>query len=150
MVEEFLESEEYDVPHNTKQTIYRLLQLAKDQYGRLAVIGASIILYAFLNIFTPFYSAGVINCLWETIKEAIAEGRGFSVPWEPLGVKLLMLSLLYVTAWIFYYLQAYLMASVAERLTLKMRVQLSKKLNRLPLKFFDKSKVGENPQPGDQ
>ncbi len=35
MVEEFLESEEYDVPHNTKQTIYRLLQLAKDQYGRL-------------------------------------------------------------------------------------------------------------------
>ena len=143
MVEEFLESEEYDVPHNTKQTIYRLLQLARDQYGRLAVIGASIILYAFLNIFTPFYRAGVMNCLWETIKEAIAEGRGFSVPWEPLGVKLLMLSLLYVTAWIFYYLQAYLMASVAERLTLKMRVQLSKKLNRLPLKFFDKSKVGE-------
>lgn len=142
-MEEFLETEEYDVPHNTRQTVYRLLQLARDQYGRLAVIGTSIVLYAFLNIFTPFYSAGVINCLWETVKEAIANGSGFSVPWEPLGVRLLTLSLLYIAAWIFYYLQAYLMASVAERLTLKMRVQLSKKLNRLPLKFFDKSKVGE-------
>ena len=142
-MEEFFEKEEYDVPRNTKKTVCRLLRLARNQYGRLAVIGASIILYAFLNIFTPFYSAGVMNCLWETVKQAIAEGHGFSVPWAPLGVKLLMLSLLYAAAWIFYYLQAYLMASVAERLTLKMRVQLSKKLNRLPLKFFDKSKVGE-------
>ncbi len=141
-MEEFFE-EEYDVPHNTKKTVRRLVGLAKDQYGRLAVIGISIILYAFLNIFTPFYSAGVVNSLWETIKQAVEGKNGFSVPWNPLGVKLLTLSLLYLAAWMFYYLQSYLMASVAERLTLKMRVQLSKKLNRLPLSFFDRSKIGE-------
>ena len=39
--------------------------------------------------------------------------------------------------WLFYYLQSYLMANVAESLVLELRSQISRKLNRLPLRFFD-------------
>ena len=44
---------------------------------------------------------------------------------------------------VFYHLQVYLMASVAERLILTLRKQISNKLNKLPLRFFDGNKPGE-------
>ena len=49
----------------------------------------------------------------------------------------------YFCTWIFYYLQSYLMANVAETLTLRLRKQIARKLNRLPLRFFDQNKAGE-------
>lgn len=43
----------------------------------------------------------------------------------------------------FLFFQSYLMASVAENLILKLRRQISNKLNKLPLRFFDRNKPGE-------
>lgn len=40
-------------------------------------------------------------------------------------------------------MQSYLMANVAENLVLNLREQVSRKLNRLPLRFFDQNKAGE-------
>ena len=60
-----------------------------------------------------------------------------------MGRELIQLSAQYFFTWIFYYLQSYLMANVAESLNLELRNQIARKLNRLPLRFFDQNKVGE-------
>lgn len=60
-----------------------------------------------------------------------------------MGKELVQLSVQYFFTWIFYYLQSYLMANVAENLVLNLRKQVSAKLNRLPLRFFDRNKAGE-------
>ena len=60
-----------------------------------------------------------------------------------MGPELLQLTIQYFFTWIFYYLQSYLMAAVAESLNLELRTQIARKLNRLPLRFFDQNKAGE-------
>ncbi len=89
------------------------------------------------------YSAIVIDHLWQSIQAAISQGIPFSITWENMGAELTQLSVQYFLTWIFYYLQSFLMASVAENLTLSLRKQVAEKLNRLPLRFFDQNKAGE-------
>ena len=81
--------------------------------------------------------------LWQSIQAAISQGIPFSITWENMGAELTQLSVQYFLTWIFYYLQSFLMASVAENLTLSLRKQVAEKLNRLPLRFFDQNKAGE-------
>ena len=42
----------------------------------------------------------------------------------------------------FYLLQSFLMASFAEKLSLRLRSEIGEKLSRMPLAFFDRNKPG--------
>ena len=50
---------------------------------------------------------------------------------------------LYILSAIFRYIQTWLMTQVTQTVTLRMRRQLSEKINRLPLSYFDKQTYGE-------
>ena len=50
---------------------------------------------------------------------------------------------LYVLSAIFRYIQTWLMTQVTQTITFRMRRQLSEKINRLPLSYFDKQTYGE-------
>lgn len=131
------------VPRNTFKTSLRLFGQLKNQKRRLILVGICILFYTALSVYTPYYSAGVIDLLLSTIRNAVETGTKFTMPWNPLGMQMLSLCVMYVLTGVFYYLQGHLMASVAERLILKLRMQISCKLNKLPLKFFDGNKPGE-------
>lgn len=133
----------YDVPQNTKATVIRLAKLLKPQRVRLCIIGTFIILYTILTIYTPFKSAQVVDSIWQNIQTARNQGVAFSITWDGVGKSIFSLSLLYLFTWIFYYFQSYLMASVADNLTLTLRKKIAEKLNVLPLRFFDQNKSGE-------
>ncbi len=128
---------------NKQNTVIRLLGHLHGQRVRLTVVGVSIVIYVALSIWNPMYSAIVIDHLWTSIQNAWQTGAGFSITWDNMGRELVQLSVQYFFTWIFYYLQSYLMANVAENLVLDLREQISKKLNRLPLRFFDRNKAGE-------
>lgn len=133
----------YDAPQNTKNTVIRLAKLLKPQRARLCIIGAFVILYTILNIYAPFRSAQVVDSIWQSIQSANEQGIAFKITWDGVGKSLLSLSILYLFTWLFYYFQSYLMASVADNLTLTLRKQIAEKLNKLPLRFFDQNKAGE-------
>lgn len=137
------ESFNEEVPENTFKTAVRLFGQLKNQRIRLLFVGIFILLYVFLSVYTPYYSAGVIDLLLATIKNAVENGTGFTMPWDTLGIQMMLLCIMYVLTAIVYHLQGYLMASVAEGLILTLRTQISHKLNKLPLKFFDGNKPGE-------
>lgn len=132
-----------EVPENAGKTAIRLFGQLKNQCARLIVVAICIVFYTVLNIFTPYYSAGVIDHLLTAIKNCVDGGARFSIEWNPLGKEMLSLFLMYAFTSVFYHFQAYLMASVAERLILTLRKQISYKLNKLPLRFFDGNKPGE-------
>ena len=123
-------------------TVVRLFGNLKGQRLRLTVVAASIVFYVALSIWNPMYSAIVIDHLWRSIQAAWQSGTPFSVT-ETMGRELVQLTLQYLFTWLFYYLQSWLMASVAESLVLSLRSQVARKLNRLPLRFFDQNKAGE-------
>ena len=60
-----------------------------------------------------------------------------------MGRELFWLAVQYFLMWLFYFLQSYLMANVADMLVMGLRRQVAAKLNRLPLRFFGRNKVGE-------
>ena len=133
---------EHDAPQYAGKTAKRLFGQLKDQRFRLIAVAVSILIYTALNIFTPYYSAIVIDALSAAVGEAIETGS-FNFAWEPLGRQMTILGVMYMVMACFYLFQSYLMASVAENLILKLRRQISNKLNKLPLRFFDANKPGE-------
>ena len=126
-----------------QSTVVRLFSQLKGQRLRLTVVAVSIIIYIGLSIYNPMYSALVIDHLWQSIQAAWSEGVPFAVTWTNMGRELTQLTVQYFFTWIFYYLQSYLMANVAENLNLELRNQIAGKLNRLPLRLFDQNKAGE-------
>ena len=128
---------------NVWKTTARLAGRLHGQRIRLTVVGISIVIYVGLSIWNPLYSAKVIDLLWTNIQAAWKEGTPFVITWDHMGRELAQLTVQYFFTWIFYYLQSYLMANVAETLTCTLRTEISCKLNRLPLRFFDQNKAGE-------
>lgn len=132
-----------EVPKRAGVTAKRLFGQLKNQHLRLSIVGMCIVIYVVLTVYSPYYSAGVIDRLLESIRECVKNGTKFSMPWNTLGKDMFCLCVMYIFTGIFYFLQGYLMASVAERLILTLRSQISVKLNKLPLSFFDGNKPGE-------
>ncbi len=126
-----------------ENTILRLLRQLRGQRLRLGIIGISIIFYVLLTIWLPMYSAIFLDRLWQRIQACWKNGIAFQITWDALGRDLFLLALQYFFMWLFYFLQSYLMANVADTLVLDLRKQVATKLHRLPLRFFDESKAGE-------
>lgn len=130
-------------PQSTWQTTVRLAGYLDRQKVRLTVVAVSIVIYVGLSIWNPMYSAKVIDMLWTDIQKAWKDGTAFYISWDHMGKELVQLTVQYFFTWIFYYLQSYLMANVAETLTKSLRSEIAVKLNHLPLRFFDRNKAGE-------
>ena len=133
---------EREVPQDTRSTVVRLFSQLHGQRVRLTVVALSIVIYVALSIWNPMYSAIVIDHLWATIQACWREGAAFTFA-GGLGREMAQLTVQYLFTWLFYYLQSWLMASVAESLTLELRSQVARKLTRLPLRFFDRNLAGE-------
>lgn len=135
--------EELEKPKNVKNTLRRLMLSIKDEYKRLIFVFVTIIFYIAFTIITPLYTAKIIDLLWETIKNSLQNGTTFYITWERGGMDICILLLIYLTSTLLYALQKFMMTSFSERLSLKLRKQISRKLNILPLSYFDKHKTGE-------
>ncbi|MCA9913742.1 MAG: ABC transporter ATP-binding protein, partial [Anaerolineae bacterium] len=60
-----------------------------------------------------------------------------------IGNIVLLLLVLYGISTVFGYIQGWIMAGVAMKVTYKMRKDISEKMNRLPLRYFDGTSQGE-------
>ena len=137
------EEQEFEMPSRPLETLKRMWDSVEEQHGRLLVVLVSVIFYTLLSILAPVYSAGIIDLLWEKIQEAVRGGQAFSVTWGSGGREICILLVVYGATSLFYGLQNFLMASFAERLSLKLRTDISQKLSRLPLSYFDGHQPGE-------
>ncbi len=74
----------------------------------------------------------------------IASVRGTgSIDFGKVARILLWLLFLYVLSFVMRYLQSFIMTGVANRVTYTLRKDISEKINRMPLKYFDKVQSGE-------
>lgn len=137
------EEMEYAVPVNATAAVLRLWRMMGRERIRLMVVAASVMFYTILSVAAPVYSAVIVDLLWKNIQSAVKSGEQFRVTWEQGGRQILILLVIYTVTGILYTFQSFLMAGFAERLSLELRTRISRKLNRLPLSFFDRHKPGE-------
>ena len=131
-----------ETPNHMGKTLKRLWISVNDQHKRLVIVLISVICYTLLSIIAPLYSAYIVDLLWNNIKTAMANQVAFQITWLEGGKDIFFLFLIYLATALFYALQSYLMSSFAENLSLRLRTEISQKLNRLPLSFFDRTKTG--------
>lgn len=129
-------------PDHPKKTLKRLWMSVNNQHKRLGVVLVSVLFYTFLSVVAPLYSAYIVDLMWSKIKVAFANGLVFSITWADGGRDIFFLLLIYLVTGFFYVLQSFLMASFAENLSFRLRNEISSKLNRLPLSYFDRNKPG--------
>lgn len=119
-----------------QNTIRRLAtELLKQRWTLLLVLLGAIV-SAVLGIIYPLLIAGAIE---EVISETAHSWNG----WPLLYVILGALLVIFLIRGAFGYVQEYIMSSVSQKLVLRMRKQVSGKLNRLPLQYYDTHKKGD-------
>ena len=132
----YFDTEVFEAKH-MKKTILRFIRSMGKQKWRLTVVFICIAFYTYFTVMAPLYSADVVDLIWNGMKEAMHTGQSFQFTWEFGGRQLFSLLLMFLACGIFYSLQSFLMANFAEKLNLQLRGEISEKLNRLPLSYFD-------------
>lgn len=132
-----------DRAKNAKATSRRLLKyLAKQKFKLLAVL-ITVLVSSALNLVAPLVMGQVIDQLTKGIKESLTTGIKFIVDFNTIGRTVILLLVIYILTSLFIYFGQYLISGVAQTLTLGLRKELSQKLNRLPLRYYDCHKKGD-------
>ena len=130
-------------PKNFKATLKRLLAYLKPRRARLTVVFAAAILSTVFTIIGPMIMGMAITELFEGAYGEIRGEPGASIDFDVIGQLLMLLAGLYVFSSAFMYLQQYLMSSVAQDTVYDLRENVSTKLERLPLNYYDQTAKGE-------
>lgn len=117
-----------------KQTMKKLAIYCK---GFIPYIGFALVLALIGTAFTV-YGPSLLSDLTDTIQKGLFTGIDLEAI-KKLGI---ILCVLYGLSFVFSYVQGFIMATVTQRITKKMRSDLSTKMNRLPLKYYDQTSIG--------
>ncbi|MBO5554752.1 MAG: ABC transporter ATP-binding protein [Solobacterium sp.] len=122
-------------------SIRKLLRYLKPFALRLIII----ILLASASTVFSIIGPKILGSATTTLaQELVAKYTGTgSIDFSRIFSILRTLGTIYVISMIFSYIQGWLMAGVTQRLTYTLRKEISEKINRLPLSYFDKQTHGE-------
>lgn len=140
---EIYEEDDFETAKDAKKTLRRFIGSLGRQRIRLFIVLLSVVAYTVFNILAPLYSATAVDAIWNRIKELRELGQPFSITWEYGGKQIVILLIAYLACALFYILQNFLISSFAEKLNYQLRCDISKKLHRLPLSYFDRHQAGE-------
>ncbi|WP_154663548.1 ABC transporter ATP-binding protein [Neobacillus dielmonensis] len=77
------------------------------------------------------------------ITDTITKGLMTSIDMDAVVHVTTILVVLYALMFVFQYIQGFIMATATQRISKSLRKDLSKKMNRLPLKYFDSNSTGD-------
>ncbi|MCB9134457.1 MAG: ABC transporter ATP-binding protein [Anaerolineales bacterium] len=130
-----------DRAKNFKQTMAKLLRYLDAYRTQLVVVLIFAIASTIFNIIGPDVLGKATTKLFEGIMAQIA-GTG-SIDFDYIGRILLIMLILYIVSSIFAYLMGWIMAGVSTDISYRFRQDISKKINTLPLKYYDTTTQGE-------
>lgn len=129
-------------PKNFKATFKRLLRYLKPRQNRLIAVFIAAILSTVFMIVGPKIMGMAITELFEGAYNKLT-GSGTGIDFGTIGQILLLLAGLYLFSSLFSYIQQYIMSTVAQDTVYDLRQDVNKKLEKLPLNYFDSRPNGE-------
>lgn len=119
----------------TMNKLIKYLSIYKISFIIVILFSAS---SAIFGIFGPKILGKVTTKIFEGVMDK-SSGIDFSFIYKLL----LGLIILYVFSSIFAYIQGYIMTNISMKVSYKMRKDISEKINKMPLSYFDKTSHGE-------
>ena len=119
-----------------KGTILTLFGYLRPYKWQLVVVGLMALLSTVFSIVSPT----VLGMATDIVVKGV---MGTGVDYHALLTIILVLIGLYLLSWLFGAIQAWIMAIVSQKIIYTLRERMSKKLDRLPLKYFDRVSYGD-------
>ena len=124
-----------------KGSMSNILELISEYKISIVFVIITAIAGTVFTIVGPKILGNATTELFEGLVKKI-NGTG-SIDFSKIHKILLSVVALYVISAVFSYIQGLIMAGISQKITYKLRKQISEKINRLPMKFFDKNSNGE-------
>ena len=118
-----------------KKAITTLLKNCKPYKTPIIIVMILSALASALGVYGP----GRLKEITDTITEGIMTGIDLS----KVTKIAITLTIVYTLSWLFNCLAGFIMATVTNKFSQKLRKKLSHKINKLPLKYFDKNSYGD-------
>lgn len=132
-----------DIPKNTTATVRRFFGRIAKQKKKLILVAVATLLSSAAFTATPLAMGIGIDRLLAAIGSYDGSVSMLGTAAKALGMPLLFMTVAFSISSALAYLQQYTIASVGEELTLSLRKEVSAKLGRLPLRYFDTHKTGD-------
>jgi ATP-binding cassette subfamily B protein len=127
---------------NFKATMVKLMQYLKPYRVLLIIVIAFAIASTIFMIIGPKILGKATTRLFEGVMAQFA-GSGEGIDFVYIGNIVILLMGLYLLSAVFAYIQGWLMTGVSMKITYKFRQDISGKINRMPLRYFDGTNQGE-------
>lgn len=124
-----------------KGSVLRLLKFLKPFTLTLICIMVFAIASTVFNIIGPKILGNATTTLAEGLVAKYTNAGG--IDFDKIASILKTLLIIYVLSAFFSYLQSWLMSGLTQKVTYELRKEISEKMNRLPLSYFDKQTHGE-------
>lgn len=121
-------------PKNFKKSLGKLFLYCKTYLPAIVIAVCLAIIGTVFNIIGPDKLSD--------ITDKITEGIMTGIDMESIRNIGLLLVTLYALGFIFNYIQGFIMATVTQKISNRLRTDISEKINRLPLKYFDSTSYG--------
>ncbi|MDR1089187.1 MAG: ABC transporter ATP-binding protein/permease [Coriobacteriales bacterium] len=131
-----------DKPKDLRGTLRKLIRYLGSYKLALLCVAIFAIASTVFNIIGPKLMGGATTELFEGIMAQIA-GTGTGPDFSVIGTILLSTLALYVVAALFQFVQGLIMASVANKISYRMRRDIDAKILRLPFSYYDKVSTGD-------
>lgn len=122
-------------PKNVKSSLLELLRYLKPWYKPIIISLIFSLVGTFLTIIAPDKLADLTN--------NISDGLQTGIDMDLIIKSILIILAIYISANLVTCAASYIMITVMQKLAWSMRTSISQKINKLPLKFFDKVTVGD-------
>ena len=128
-------------PKNFKQSLFKLLKYLKPYHLLIVLVILCAIGATIFNIVGPRILGNATTLLANGIIDKYQGGSG--IDFVNIAKILITLLLIYLTSCLLSFLQNWIMSKVTQSVTYQLRKDISLKINRLPLKYFDTKTHGE-------
>lgn len=126
-----------------KGSMSKLLKRLSRYYGRFIAVLVFAIASTVFTIYGPKLLGRATNRLFEGVVAKLQRIPDAAIDFEYIGGIILLLLGLYILSAIFSLVMGIVMSRVATDIGYEMRKDISKKINKLPLRYFDKTPHGE-------
>lgn len=131
-----------DKPKNFKDSMKKLLSYLKPFRWQILIVVIFAILSTISMIVGPKILINATNELANGIIRMISGGES-GIDFNYIGKIILILVVLYVFSSAFSYIQGYIMAGISAKVAYNLRNAIMRKMNKLPLSFFNRTSHGE-------
>lgn len=124
-----------------KGTTRKILSYIGSYKIAIVLVMISAVAGTVFNIVGPKVLSKATTEIFNGLVSKVSGGAG--IDFQKIGVILLILLGLYCVSALFSFIQGYIMSGISQKLSFRMRKEISEKINRMPLAYFESKTVGE-------